>query len=108
MPLLAALLGNAFTALVAYLGTIVGRKLAVGAAYTAFLVAGVVGLQVAIRGAWDAVAFVMPASMVRPLGVVAYLLPSNFGACVTAISTAVIARWLWDQQKAWAQSLAAA
>lgn len=104
MPALALLVGPAFVAIVAFLSTYIGKKLAVGAALGAFLVAGWIALQVAILALWNAVAFAMPD--IPALQLVTYLLPSNTNACINALILAKLGRWLWDRQREWAIALA--
>jgi len=102
MPLLAALLGNAFSGVVAFFAAVMSKKLATSAALAAFLVAGWVALQAGIYAAWTALNFTIPAVMVMPLSFVAAVLPSNTSACISAIVLAKIGRWLWDRQREWA------
>lgn len=106
MPLLAGLLGNAFVGVVAWLSSFVSRKLAVGGAFTAFLVAGWISLQAAFASIIGAVTFAMPSSIIPALQIVAYLLPSNFGACINALVLSYVGRWLWDVQREWARAMA--
>lgn len=102
------ILGSAFAAVVAWLTTVVTKKVAIAAAYTAFLLAGWVGFQTALYAIWVGVGFVMPASLVAPLELVSYLLPDNTFVCINALVAAKIGRWLWDRQREWAAVVAAA
>jgi hypothetical protein len=106
MPLLAALLGNAFSGVVVWLSAFVSKKLAMGAALAAFLIAGWVALQVALLALWTGLAFSLPSSVVGPLAVVSYLLPSNTAGCLEALVLAKIGRWLWDRQREWGIAMA--
>lgn len=108
MPLLGALLGNAFTGLVAFLGAMVTKKVAVALALAAFLIAGWIAIQLAIKALWEGLAWTIPGAVVGPLEFAAAFLPSNFGPCVDALVLALIARWLWDRQREWAAAVAAA
>jgi hypothetical protein len=108
MPLIGFVLASGFIALINFFAVYIGRKLAVWAAFTAFLVAGVIALQVGMRAAWAAIGYATPDFMLVPLGLIGSLLPSNFGACATALSTAYVARWLWFAQKEWAKAMVAA
>jgi hypothetical protein len=107
MPLLASLLGSAFTSVVTFLAAWVGKKVAVAAALGAFLATGWVALAVALHGLFTAISYAMPGWMAGPLGVVAWLLPDNFSTCLTAIFTAYFTRWVWDAQREWAKAVAA-
>lgn len=108
MPLLAGLLGNAFTGFVTFLATWFSKKVAVAAALVAFLIGGWVAIQVTMVGLWNALDFVIPSSIEPSLAVALYLLPANTWPCVQALVLARIARWLWDRQREWALAVAAA
>lgn len=108
MPALAALLGNAFTAVVAFFAAFLTKKAAVAAAFAGFLIGGWITLQLALLALWTGLAYSMPPSLVAPLSVAAYLLPSNTSACVQAIVLAKVGRWLWDRQREWAAAVASA
>ena len=95
MPLLAGLLGNAFASVVGFFAAIMGKKLAVGAALAAFLIAGWVAVQLALLAIWNGIGFAIPAAMQQPLAIVAYLLPSNMSACVGALVSALIFAAPW-------------
>lgn len=106
MPLLAALLGSAFSAVVAWLSAFVTKKVAVAAALAAFFGTGWLAFQVGLRALYEGLAFVVPAWMSPPLAVVAYLLPSNFNTCLAACLAALYARFVWDRQREWAKAVA--
>ena len=55
MPVLAQILANAFSGVLSWLTVLLGRKLAVGSALAAFLVAGWVALQLALKAAAELV-----------------------------------------------------
>ena len=107
MPVLAQILANAFSGVLSWLTVLLGRKLAVGSALAAFLVAGWVALQLALKAAADTLTLVIPTELSGPLGLLAYMLPENFGTCVSCIVTAKIGRWLWDRQREWSLAMAA-
>lgn len=107
MPLLAALLGSAFSSVVAWLTSFVGKRLAIAVSVGGFLAAGWIAFQSAIRVIYEGVAFVLPGWMVEPMSVVAYLIPSNFSACLSAVLAATYARFLWDRQREWVKVMGA-
>src|SRR5260221_6188496 len=107
MPLLALLLSSGFSGIVAFLAQFVTKKIAVGAALGAFMIAGWVALQLALKALWSGISYTMPSMLTGPLGVLAYLLPDNFDACVAACMGALFARFVWDAQREWAKAVAA-
>ncbi len=108
MPLLAALLGGAFSSLVGWLTQFVTKRVAIAGALGTFLVGGWIACEVALQAAWSAISWSAPEWMIGPLSVVAWLLPSNFNACLSACMGAMFARWVWDAQREWAVAVAQA
>jgi len=109
MPLLlwlGSFLSSAFVTLIAFFSAFVTKKIAIGVALGAFLVAGWVALQSAMYLAWASLGWIMPAGMSLPLSFVGYLLPSNTSICIEVIVLARIGRWLWDVQSDWARAMA--
>jgi len=108
MPLLASLLGNAFSSTVGFFAAFFTKKAAVGTALALFLIAGWIALQVALLALWSSIGYTVPESMHGALAVVLYLLPDHTAVCVEAIVLAKVGRWLWDRQREWAAVVAAA
>ena len=106
MPYLAALLANGFAQLVGYLTAFFGKKLAVAGALAAFLVGGWVAIQGTLKAIWTGLAWSIPAEIVGPLQLAAYVMPSNLSACFSALIAARLARWVWDRQREWAVAVA--
>lgn len=90
-----------------WLSTYIGKKAAVGAATGAVMVAGWVALQLAAFALWSALGFVTPPYVKDFLKVFWYIAPSNLVPCVTAVIAARIGAWLWRQQRAWFEVVAA-
>jgi hypothetical protein len=105
MPLLAVLLGNAFTGLTAFFGAILAKKVAIALALGTLIVAGWVGLQGAVILAWSAIGWAMPPSLAGAMQLTLYLLPTNFFPCVTALITMHVAKWVWQEQKDYAKAI---
>jgi len=108
MPVLAALLGDAFIAVVTWLHVVMTYRIAVGIALATFYTAGWIAIQAAIVALWIGLGYVTPTTLQTPFAVVAYLLPDNFAICVQALIAAKFARWLWDAQREWASATAGA
>jgi len=97
MPLLAAFIGSAFTAIFAFFTAMVGKKLAFALAMIALTVAAFAGMFAAISAVISGISVVVPSFVAVPAS---WILPGNITACVTARLTASIAifayRWHKD------------
>lgn len=106
MPALAGVLVAGFAGTVELLALYVTKKVAIAVALGGFFVAGWVAMELTIKGLFTAIAYSVPGWMVAPLGVVAYLLPSNVDGCLSACMSALFVRWVWDAQREWARAVA--
>jgi hypothetical protein len=102
------LVGSGFAWLVGIYTAIVSRKVAVGAALAAFLVAGWTAIQLTLYAMWTSLGWIMPSELSIPMGFIRYLLPANTALCIEVVILAKIGRWLWDNQRDWAIATAQA
>lgn len=103
---IAFLFQSAFAGVVGVFAAAFTKKTAIALALGSFLIAGWVALQLSVAAAWVALQWSVPSGMIIPLGFLASLLPTNFGACMGAIILTKIGRWLWDGQADLARAVA--
>ena len=85
-----------------------GKKATAIATVGAAFLAGWAALQALLYVTWTTLGFVLPEMMIKPMQLVAYVLPTNFSACIAAMMAGKIARWLWDVQIEWIKTSSAA
>ncbi len=95
MPVLAAWLLSVFTAVLNFLSTYLGKRVAVILAVVAAYAALFGAFYASIVGLVNGVVHAYPSTGVFLAGC---FLPSNTYSCLTAIVTAHIARWVYDQK----------
>ncbi|GHD52508.1 hypothetical protein SAMN05216429_106128 [Marinobacter persicus] len=91
IPWLAGILGTALTGLIAFFGKFLTKKLAIVAAVITAAVSLTGAFLVTIEGIMAGIYYAMPTT-----GNWFAFLPGNFSACVSAIVTAEIVRWVYD------------
>src|SRR5450830_1599144 len=84
MPLLAAFLLNAFTALITFFTTYVGKKLAMGTAAIAFFAGLFVAFFAVIEGMVSTVQYTIADSW-----------PAHLSVCIGVCFSATIAKWVY-------------
>lgn len=99
MPLLAGLLGSGLSGLVAFFAAVMTKRAAIASAVTLFIIAGIIGIQLAIFALWTAVGFVVPPSLYGALAMVKSLAPSNAGLCISALISARVVVFVWREQE---------
>jgi hypothetical protein len=96
-----AFIGGLIALLTEFFAKYIGARVAASTAVGLVLIGGWVALQLAVFGLWYALDFTMPATMYPIFSVLAAFLPSNILACMSAIITARLLRWSWDQKADW-------
>jgi hypothetical protein len=86
---------------ITWLAAMLGKKAAVAITVGATFVASWIAFQALAYLLWTNLAWQMPPMMQKPVNMIAYSLPTNFSACMTAMVSAKIARWLFDVQMEW-------
>jgi len=93
MPFLAAFLLNAFTALITFFTTYVGKKLAMGTAAIAFFAGLFAAFFVVIEGMVATVQYSIADSWLATA--MAMLWPPHLSVCIGVCFSATIAKWVY-------------
>lgn len=91
LPWLAGLIGAALSQLIAFFGKYFTKKVAAVAAVVLVVGTLTAGFIATIEGLLAGIHYAMPT-----LGNWFVFIPDNFSACVSAIITAEISRWVYD------------
>lgn len=95
MPLLAAFLLNAFTALITFFTTYVGKKLAMGTAAIAFFAGLFLAFFAVIEGMVTTVQYTIADSWLATA--LAMLWPAHLSVCIGVCFSATIAKWVYAE-----------
>lgn len=94
MALVFRFLFSAFTSIFTFFGTYFTSKVAIGTALVLVMVAATATLTAAINALVSSIVFNLDSQMLYYL---AMLWPVHFNVCLSALVSARVARWIYDQ-----------
>ena len=93
IPWLAGVLGSVFTGLVTFFSAHLSKRIAMTAAAVSAISLLTIGFYATLEGLVSAISYAAPSYVSQGASLV---LPSNTQACLSAILTAYVARWVYD------------